>query len=165
MRGPLETGQFIFSYNRKRLHPKQLQLMSKVNLDKLIYLDDDSMRISPSDGWTVVYPADEEKLVANYIAENPYPDYQSMWSSLPMELAAEYGTVNHCLIKQVYENMHFQQVLREAGDQIHTRGGMQALHANFTVLKYYSPMAKHVLTRSYCGRVENAWDGIGIWKP
>jgi hypothetical protein len=150
----------------KYYEKKQLQLMSdsEADLDKLIFMGDEIWEGPVPDGFTVVDTVDEDKLVANFIAKNPYPDYQSMWSSLPLHLAAEYGEYNHELIKQVYENIHCQQVMKKVGDQIHARGGIQAMQANLTVLKWYSPMAKHMLTQAYCAvDVELAWDGIGTW--
>ena len=67
-------------------------------------------------------------------------------------------------LNEVYENINCQQVLKKVGDQIHARGGIQAMQANFTVLKWHSHMAKYAFTKGYCGNVEVAWDGIGTWQ-
>ena len=106
----------------------------------------------------------EEEQVARFVEQNPFPSYETILSSLPIELSAEYGECNHFYMKLAYENLQDGKILKQCGRSIYRRGGERAMHANFEVLKYYSPLAHHPITQAACGDVDMAWHGIGEWK-
>ena len=75
---------------------------------------------------------DRERLL-NFIKENPYPDYKFVSNDLllnqekSLDQYAEYGEINHDLLKEIYENIFDKQLVRKHGEMIHKRGGMRAL--------------------------------------
>ena len=76
----------------------------------------------------------------NFIKENPYPDYNFIESDLllkqkqSLEQYAEYGEINHDLMKEIYENILDKDLIKKHGERIHHRGGMTALQQNYYTL-------------------------------
>ena len=82
---------------------------------------------------------DRERLM-NVIKENPYPDYNFIKYDLllkqkqSLEQYAEYGEINHDLMKKNYENIFDKELVKKHGERIHHRGGMTALQQNYYTL-------------------------------
>ena len=82
---------------------------------------------------------DRERLM-NFIKENPYPDYNFVEYDLllkqkqSLEQYAEYGEINHDLMKEIYENIFDKDLIKKHGERIHHRGGMTALQQNYYTL-------------------------------
>ena len=82
---------------------------------------------------------DREK-ITNFIKENPYPDYKFIEYDLllkqeqSLEQYAEYGEINHDLMKEIYENIFDKDLIKQHGERIHHRGGKTALQQ--TIIHY-----------------------------
>ena len=75
----------------------------------------------------------EQAALRNFCAAVPFPSYTKCLSILSRdaELLAEYGPLNHELLKEVYDaGFADKALIRECGRLIHHRGGEQALWAN-----------------------------------
>jgi len=83
----------------------------------------------------------ENDIIKSFVTSTPYPSYQEMMDYLKnnIELECEYGEINHNLCKTIYENPTNEELIIEVGKKIYKRGGIQALYANYTILKYFSP--------------------------
>ena len=82
---------------------------------------------------------DRERLI-NFIKENPYPNFKFIEYHLILEQKqsseqnAEYGEINHDLMKEIYENIFDHDLIRKHGERIHHRGGKTALQQNYYTL-------------------------------
>jgi hypothetical protein len=83
----------------------------------------------------------EDEIIAEFIKVTPYPNYEEMLEKLNnhIELFAEYGQQNHICCKIIYENPKNKQLIVKMGGNIYERGGIQALSANHSIIKYFSP--------------------------
>ena len=86
----------------------------------------------------------ENDKIESFVNSTPYPSYDEMVDNLEnnIELDSEYGEENHYLCKKIYENPTNKQLIIDAGKQIFDAGGIQALLANHTIIKYFSPYWK-----------------------
>ena len=119
---------------------------------------------------------DRERLM-NFIKENPYPDYKFIKYDLllkqeqSLEQYAEYGEINHDLMKEIYENIFDKDLIKKHGERIHHRGGITALQQNYYTLL---TVLKHLVDQRGLDRdtiilvfyniktiVSQYWDGIG----
>ena len=89
---------------------------------------------------------EEERQYIEHVKANAYPSYKAMAKAIVphLELYADYGEINHELCKLIYENMLDMHIVHKAAKKIYGRGGLQALQANYTVLKYFSPIKGHM---------------------
>ena len=80
-------------------------------------------------------------MIVEFVKVTPYPNYEEMLEKLDnyIELWAEYGMQNHICCKTIYENPTNKNLIVEMGKRIYDMGGMQALSANHTIIKYLSP--------------------------
>ena len=82
---------------------------------------------------------DREKFM-NFIKEIFYPNYKFIEYDLllkqkqSLEQYAEYGEINHDLMKEIYENIFDKDLIKKHGERIHHRGGMTALQQNYYTL-------------------------------
>ena len=66
----------------------------------------------------------------NFIKEHPYPDYDLVSKQLilqkrkDLEQYAEYGEINHDLLKEICENIFDKDIVKRNGEMIYKRGGM-----------------------------------------
>ena len=81
------------------------------------------------------------EMIEEYVKLNPYPSYDKMIKKIgnELDLYAEYGDVNHFCCKIIYENPTNKDLIVKMGKKIYSRGGMQSLQANCTIIKYLSP--------------------------
>jgi hypothetical protein len=83
----------------------------------------------------------EDEMILEFVKVTPYPNYDEMLNKLEnrIELWCEYGNQNHICCKIIYENPTNKNLIVEMGKKIYEIGGMQALSANHTTIKYFSP--------------------------
>ena len=84
------------------------------------------------------------KLLENYIKENPYPTYEEMEERISHNavLYSEYGKMHHEYCKAIYENSTNKDLIVQMGKRIFNLGGMQALQANYNILRYFTPFSE-----------------------
>jgi hypothetical protein len=78
---------------------------------------------------------------------------------------AEYDECNHNLLKTIYESNIDEIVSKNIGNLINTKGGFNAMHANFRIFKYCSPFSDsppEVRVNTFL--LDCHWNGIGKWK-
>lgn len=114
----------------------------------------------------------EEKMITDFINNNPYPSYEEMEDiiinsgySHKLDFAAEYSRYSHNALKLIYENPHDKVLIHRMGQSIFERYDFQTLQMNFYVIKLLSPVAKSkdIEIRCAFSLVEHYWNGIGSW--
>ena len=91
----------------------------------------------------------DRKIILSFIKDNPYPSYEQVIEIIKNEktmediypdMFAEYGEQNHQWIKEIYENIVKEELVKHKGNSINERGGMTTLHFNYytliSVLRY-----------------------------
>ena len=129
--------------------------------------------------------------IKKFVKKNPYPSYDFVEDMIlskakkwkdegVMEfkfhylmMNSEYGHKNHRLLKEIYENIEDEELVRRNGEEINSSGGFQAMSYNsyaFTeILKYLieeKAKTKFEQTELYYKmkmQQENCWEGIGDW--
>jgi hypothetical protein len=83
----------------------------------------------------------ENAMILEFITANPYPNYNKMLQKLKnhIELWIDYGQQQHICCKTIYENPINTKIIIEMGEKIHELGGLPALSASHSILKYFSP--------------------------
>lgn len=83
----------------------------------------------------------DDKIIVEFVKVMPYPNYEEMLEKLDnnIELWCEYGKKNHICCKKIYENPTNRNLIIEMGKKIYEMGGLQALLANHTIIKNFSP--------------------------
>jgi hypothetical protein len=99
-------------------------MMDNSNIEDLIHVDDE--------------------MIMEFVKVTPNPNYEEMLEKLDnhLDLWSEYGVQNHIWCKIIYENPTNKTLIVEMGKKIYEMGGMQALSANHTIIKYFSPYWK-----------------------
>jgi len=84
------------------------------------------------------------ELLNEYIKDNPYPDYEEMEEILSNNpvLYSEYGKMHHECCKIIYENATNKDLIVEMAKRIFNVGGMQALRANYQILRNCTPFSE-----------------------
>ena len=111
----------------------------------------------------------EDDIIKSFVTSTPYPSYQEMMDYLKnnIELGCEYGEMNHNLCKTIYENPTNKELIVEMGKKIYERGGIQALSANYTILKYFSPYCRstNIVIKSQVSMIEHFFQSVTEeWK-
>ena len=129
------------------------------------------------------------KKVKSFIKNNPYPKYEEVIETLnsiaravPIDnlkqevfnMISEYGRENHKWMKEIYENIMDEEVIKENGKKINNRGGKVAMVENYYVIvnilgdKTDKLKMKHdeVVEILYPikTQISECWHGIGDWK-
>ena len=129
------------------------------------------------------------KKVKSFIKNNPYPKYEEIIETLnsiaravPIDnlkqevfnMISEYGRENHKWMKEIYENIMDEEVIKENGKKINNRGGKVAMVENYYVIvnilgdKTDKLKMKHdeVVEILYPikTQISECWHGIGDWK-
>lgn len=83
----------------------------------------------------------EDEMILEFVKVMPYPNYEEMLEKLDdhIDLWSEYGNHHHICCKIIYENPTNKKLIVEMGKKIYEMGGLQALSANHTIIKYFSP--------------------------
>ena len=89
------------------------------------------------------------KTVKTFIKNNPYPKYEKVVETLisiaravpianlkqeVFNMISEYGRENHEWMKEIYENIMDEKVIRENGKKINNRGGKVAMVENYYLI-------------------------------
>ena len=129
------------------------------------------------------------KKVKSFIKNNPYPKYEEVIETLnsiaravPIDnlkqevfnMISEYGRENHKWMKEIYENIMDEEVIKENGKKINNRGGKVAMVENYYVIVYILGDKTDELKMKHDDVVEilypiktqvsECWHGIGDWK-
>ena len=129
------------------------------------------------------------KKVKSFIKNNPYPKYEEVIETLndmaravPIDILkqevfnmlSEYGRENHKWMKEIYENIMDEKLIKENGKKINNRGGKVAMVENYYVIvnilgdKTEKLKMKHdeVVEILYPikTQISECWNGIGDWK-
>ena len=129
------------------------------------------------------------KKVKSFIKNNPYPKYEEVIETLndmaravPIDnlkqevfnMLSEYGRENHKWMKEIYENIMDEKLIKENGKKINNRGGKVAMVENYYVIvnilgdKTEKLKMKHdeVVEILYPikTQISECWNGIGEWK-
>ena len=136
----------------------------------------------------------ESKTIENikkFVKKNPYPSYDFVENLILsrakkfkdegimdfkfhyLMMNSEYGHRNHNLLKEIYDNIEDEELVRRNGEEIHSLGGNQAMaynsYAFVEILKYLigeKAKTKFEQTELYYKMIlqqQNCWDGIGDW--
>ena len=83
----------------------------------------------------------ENDVIIEFVNVTPYPNYEEMLEKLDnhIDLWSEYGEQHHMCCKLIYENPTNKNLIIEMGKNLYEMGGMQALSANHTIIKNFSP--------------------------
>ena len=92
-----------------------------------------------------------------------------------LDMSAEYGEQNHQWIKEIYENIMKEELVKHNGNSINERGGMTTMHFNYytliSVLRYLiqqrAPMKDSGITLIWYNIrniLSSSWNNIGDWK-
>ena len=83
----------------------------------------------------------EDEMIIEFVKVTPYPNYEEMLEKIDnkIELWSEYGKEHHICCKIIYENPTNKNLIVEMGEKIYKMGGLQALSANHTIIKNFSP--------------------------
>jgi len=83
----------------------------------------------------------EDEMIVEFVKVMPYPSYEEMLEKLDnyIDLWCEYGEQHHIYCKTIYENPTNKNLIVEMGKKIYEMGGLQALSANHSIIKYFSP--------------------------
>jgi len=86
----------------------------------------------------------EQQEMTEFIKSNPYPIFEKVEEKIQnrLDLWCEYSFSNHMFCKIIYENPTNKDLIVEMGTKIYKMGGMQALLANYFIIKYFSPYSE-----------------------
>ena len=132
------------------------------------------------------------KKIKTFTKKNAYPSYEFVENMLlskakkwkdkgEMELKfhylmmnSEYGHNNHNLMKEIYENIENEELIKRNGEKIYTRGGMQTMVYNSTAFieiiiylineKAKTKFEQNELYYKMKLQLNECWDGIGEWS-
>ena len=111
----------------------------------------------------------EDEMIVEFVKVTPYPNYEEMLEKLNnyIDLWAEYGEQHHICCKIIYENPRNKNLIVEMGKKIYEMGGMQALSANHTIIKYLSPYwnSTNKIIKSQGGIIQEYFQDVSSdWK-
>ena len=111
----------------------------------------------------------EDEMIIEFVKVTPYPNYEEMLEKLDkhIDLWSEYGIKNHICCKIIYENPTNKNLIVEMGKKIYEMGGMQALSANHTIIKYLSPYwnSTNKIIKSQGGIIQEYFQDVSSdWK-
>ena len=124
---------------------------------------------------------DREKFLKFIKKNNPYPSYDFVSNDLILKKNKdfdqfdEYGTQNHEYMKEIYENIFDEILIKNNGEAMFERGGMQTLHMNYETLlsvvshliirrKNMSHDDKILILYNIKDIVSSFWNGVGYWR-
>ena len=126
----------------------------------------------------------DRKIILSFIKDNPYPSYKQVieiikndktMEDICLDMFAEYGEQNHQWIKEIYENIMKEELVKHNGNSINERGGMTTMHFNYytliSVLRYLiqqrAPMKDYdvnLIWYNIRNILSSSWNNIGDWK-
>jgi hypothetical protein len=111
----------------------------------------------------------EDEMIVEFVKVTPYPNYEEMLEKLDdrIDLWSEYGECHHICCKIIYENPTNKNLIIEMGKKIYEMGGLQALSANHTIIKFFSPYWKstNVIIKTQARIIEEYFQEVSSeWK-
>lgn len=122
----------------------------------------------------------ENTQIRNFIRNNPYPSYKFIVNELILknkdfDQFAEYGEPNHKWMKQIYENILNDDIIKEYGRAIYERGSFVTLQSNYNTLldvvrhliyqnEKMDDNERTVVFSNFKFIVSKRWEGIGEWR-
>ena len=120
-------------------------------------------------------------VLRKFVKNNPYPSYNFVANELILKQEkdfdqfSEYGTPNHNWIKEIYENLFDNEIVKRNGKHICERGDTKTLQHNYQTLllvlnhlldkqKRMSYDDKILIFLNFKKIVSSVWDGIGEWR-
>ena len=133
-----------------------------------------------------------KKIIKKFIKKNPYPEYNDVIKMLTknfneyrerddnvyaihyLNLFNEYGQPNHEWMKEIYENIMNEKLIKTNGEKIYNRGGALVMQSNYyTVIEILKDIFENK-NMTHDERVEilypiktqisECWHGIGEWR-
>ena len=133
-----------------------------------------------------------KKIIKKFIKNNPYPEYNDIVKMLTknfneyrksddkvfaihyLNLFNEYGQPNHEWMKEIYENIMNEKIIKANGEKIYKRGGALVMQSNYyTIVEILKDMfenknMKHdervEILYPIKEKISECWHGIGEWK-
>ena len=122
----------------------------------------------------------DRKRFNKFIQDNTFPSYDFVVNDVILknkefDQFAEYGTPNHQWIKEIYENVFNDDVVKDNGKEIYERGSLWTMQCNYstlldvvnTLLNRHNNMKhddKVLIFYNIKNIVSRGWHGIGEWK-
>lgn len=122
----------------------------------------------------------ENKQLSKFIKNNPYPSYDFIVNDLiqknkEFDQFAEYGTPNHQWIKEIYENILNDEIIKDNGKAIFERGSLYTLQYNYETLmevlyhlirpnQNMTDELRIMIYTNFKFIVSKRWEGIGGWR-
>ena len=126
----------------------------------------------------------DRKIILRFMKDNPYPSYKQVIDIIKndraiegiyLDVFAEYGQQNHQWVKEIYENIMEEELVKQNGNCINERGGMTAMQFNHytlvSVLRYLiqqrAPMKDYDVTLIWYNIrniLSSSWNIIGEWR-
>ena len=133
-----------------------------------------------------------KKIVKKFIKKNPYPEYNDVVKMLMknfneyresddkefaihyLNLFSEYGQPDHEWMKEIYENIMDEKLIKTNGEKIYNRGGALVMQSNYyTIIEILKDMFENK-NMKHDERVEilypikeqisDCWNGVGEWR-
>ena len=90
-----------------------------------------------------------------------------------LNMISEYGRPNHEWVKEIYENIMDEKLIKENGQKINERGDKVAMVYNYEVLCYFLCYTTDLKVKCNAvvdiyypikTQISECWHGIGEWK-
>lgn len=138
-----------------------------------------------------------ERLVAfnnvkNFIRDNPYPAYRDMLEMIftrireelqdaseekkmeAIELVYDYKQHNHIWMKEIYENITNDKLIKKNGELINEKGGMWSMISSYSILRDFLNIRVKELKLDrekaidifypITKQISVCWTGVGDWR-
>ena len=133
-----------------------------------------------------------KKIIKQFINKNPYPEYNDVVKILMknfneylerddeafathyQDLLSEYGEPNHEWMKEIYENIMNEKLIKANGEKIYNRGGAIVMQTNYytfiEILKdmFENKNMKHdervEILYPIKEQISECWNGVGEWR-
>ena len=125
--------------------------------------------------------------VKSFVKNNPYPNYEEVMELLltharetksayarreTLNMISEYGKHNHEWMKEIYENIMDEKLIKENGKKINERGDKVAMVYNYDVLCYVlccktDKLKCNAVVDIYYPiktQISECWNGTGDWR-
>ena len=123
----------------------------------------------------------DREVLRKFVKNNPNPSYNIVANELILKQEkdfdqfSEYGTPNHNWLKEIYENLFDNEIVKRNDKHISERGDTKTLQHNYQSLllvlnhlldkqKRMSYDDKILIFLNFKKIVSSMWDGIGEWR-
>jgi hypothetical protein len=148
--GDLKNNEYWMSYIKKIMALRCTMMMERTRKQKSIPQTGEDLGIVWDDIQNEYESADQEReAVKMFISKNPYPPREDILGLIPLQQYAEYGELNHIWCKEIYENITDRKHITKYLKLIYTRGGHQAVIANYYTLCNHTPLMGKQITKHF----------------